>query len=181
METLCCNGAEFSCMELDQLISIQFRNEESDFFRILWRTRRKPLFVTLALICLVMGSFSFYASLATPINPGNDGRWVIYATSIFVPIFAALVMYFALRNYSKKAAASADLVTIEFDAEGVVIDGPKASSTSSWSAFEKVVETPDDFVFYVQPKIFFGVPKRYFDNEGQVQRVRNFISNGVRK
>jgi hypothetical protein len=128
-----------------------------------------------------MGSFAFYASLATPVDPGNDRRWVIYATSIVVPIFAAIVMHFALRNYSKKAAASADLVTIGFDAEGVVIDGPKASSTSSWSAFEKVVETPDDFIFYVQPKIFFGVPKRYFDNAEQVESVRDLISNGVRK
>lgn len=138
------------------------------------------LLITFFIVCLVSGGFSFYASFLTLADPSDDRRWVIYVSSVIVPLFVAIVMYVGLRNHAKKAARSADPVTMTFDGESVEIDGPKANSKSRWTAYERVMETPDDFIFYIQPNVFFNVPKRFFDDSGEIERVKAFISENFR-
>ena len=168
-------------MDLEQRISIQVLNEEADFYRLLWRTRRRALIVTILLICLVLGSFSFYASLSTPADPEYDLRLALYITSMFVPLFVVFVVYVALKTHAKKAAVEAEIVTMTFDDEGVEINGPRASSKTRWAAYKRIVETQEDFIFYIQSNIFYGVPKRFFDDSGQIEIVRSLISKNFRK
>ena len=152
------------------------QNEAGDFFRILWYERRWKLMTATFLICLVLAAISFYASMATPAPGSVDKRWVVYATSLFVPFFAAIVMYFSLKGAAKKAAESAELVNMSFDSDGVEINGPRSDARSEWSAYKKIAETPTDFIFYVQSNIFYGVPKRFFDCDEDVAMVRDLIA-----
>ena len=168
-------------MSADQKISIRIRNEADDFFRILWHQRRRALFVAIFLICLVLGAFSYYVAMATPAPGSVDKRWIVYATSLFVPLFAAVVMFLSLKGAAKKAAESAGLVTMTFDVDGVEINGPKSDAKSTWSAYKKIVETPADFVFYIQSNIFYGVPKRFFDGPEQVGKIRTLIADNFQK
>ena len=133
------------------------------------------------LIGLVLGSFSFYASMVTPTPGSVDKRWVVYATSLFVPFFAAIVMYFSLKGAAKKAAESAELVNMSFDSDGVEINGPRSDARSEWSAYKKIVETPTDFIFYVQSNIFYGVPKRFFYSDEDIVIVRDLIALNYQK
>ncbi|MBX3267388.1 MAG: YcxB family protein [Acidobacteria bacterium] len=167
-------------MDLEQRISIQVLNEEADFSRLLWRTRRRAVIITIFLVCLVLGSFSFYASLSTPADPKNDLRLAFYITSILAPLFVVFVVYAALKTHAKKAAAAAELVTMTFDNEGVEIDGPRASSKTRWAAYKGIVETQDDFIFYIDSNICYGVPKRFFRDSGQIEIVSSLISNNFR-
>ncbi|MEO5858945.1 MAG: YcxB family protein [Pyrinomonadaceae bacterium] len=159
-----------------QKISIRMHNEANDFFRVLWHQRRWKLLVAILLIGLVLGSFSFYAAMATPLPGSVDKRWIVYATSLFVPLFAGAVMYLSLKGAARKAAESAELVTMTFDSDGVEINGPRSNAKSEWSSFKKILETPTDFLFYVQSNIFYGVPKRFFDSTEEVGRVRALIA-----
>ena len=163
-----------------QNVTIQMHNRAEDFFRILWRVRRWTLLSAFLGICLILGAFSFYAMMAKPVPGTVDKRWIIYVTSLFVPGFVALVMYFSLKLAARKAALSAEPVSMTFDEYGVAIDGPKANARSEWNAYKNILETSDDFVFYVQKNIFYGVPKRFFEDATQVEKVRAFIAERFR-
>lgn len=162
-------------------ISIRMQNEAGDFFRILWYQRRWTLLVVIFLICLVVGSLSFYAAMATPVTGSVDKRWIIYATSFLVPVFAAAVMYFSLKGAARKAAESAELVTMTFDSDGVEINGSQSDAKSAWSAYKKIEETPSDFIFHVQSKVFYGVPKRFFNSDAEVAIVRELVAENFQK
>ena len=162
------------------MIKIGMRNEEEDFFRILWWNRRKPIILTVFACFLISFVFVVIVILeGKPRNPENDRRWIIYLLPIIIPLFASVVAYFALKKRAKKMQEFSGDVTVSVDEEGLSIEAIKGNSDTKWIAFDKVVETAEDFIFYIQPKIFFGNPKRFFDSEGQIIRLKTYLKENL--
>jgi YcxB-like protein len=62
---------------------------------------------------------------------------------------------------------------------GVTFRTPKGESKINWGGFEKWDESERSFLLYVQPRLYFLVPKRVLDAE-QAAVLRDFLGNHVR-
>jgi len=87
-------------------------------------------------------------------------------------MFVGSVLYWAIRNQANKATKAAERAQVTFDSEGYHAFSESVSSSRNWSKFEKVVETNSDFVFFPQENIFYPIPKRFFDSEDQISKLR---------
>jgi len=71
------------------------------------------------------------------------------------------------------------LIRFEAGDGGVVYRTSQSESTTKWEAFEKWQESKKSFLLYVQPKLFFVVPKRVLDL-GQVTALRELLAGRIR-
>jgi hypothetical protein len=62
---------------------------------------------------------------------------------------------------------------------GVVYRSSKAESTTKWEGFEKWAESQGSFRLYVQPRLFFVVPKRVLNGE-QTEAFRELLKSRIR-
>jgi YcxB-like protein len=61
---------------------------------------------------------------------------------------------------------------------GIVYNTGKSESTTKWEAFEKWKESKGSFLLYVQPRLYFLVPKRVLDG-AQVDAFRELLKSRV--
>jgi len=70
--------------------------------------------------------------------------------------------------------------TIHFEAgeSGIVYRTSKGESTTRWEGFERWRESTGCFLLYVQPRLFFVVPKRVLNSE-QVATFRELLRSRI--
>jgi hypothetical protein len=162
-------------METTVGFSIQVKNESEDFLRVPWFGQKRRLLGLAWVPILIVGAFIFAALTRNPSDPENDRRWIIYIGSILVPLFVIGVMYFLLKRQAEQMATAAESTTVFFDKNSMEISGVKATANTNWAAFEKVVETQTDFIFYPARNVYFGIPKRSFENAVQLEQLKGFL------
>ena len=166
-------------MEGTKEFRIQVSSEESDFLRLLWYLKRRRLISIFLLIVAISSCFAFVILNGKPIDPTNDRRWMGYLLVIFLPLLASATIYFALRGQAKKMRSSSGNLSAYFNEDGIELDGINATSSAKWSAFDKVVETSTDFIFYMPENICYAIPKRFFDNSSEIDDLKGFLRNAL--
>lgn len=68
-------------------------------------------------------------------------------------------------------------LTIEFTAQGAVIDSPFSHCRHRWEDFPGVRETPTLFLLYISPSLFHIIPKRAFRSEEDLSGFRNMAQS----
>lgn len=162
-------------MEEQKGITIQVLNEADDFFRLLWYMQKRKFITTGIVILAILGSFVFTAMMSVPQDHAEDNRWILHIVIVVFPLIFCLFIYFSLKSNADKLAEGSESSTIRFDSDGIEISSLRSSANSSWSSFDKVVETPSDFIFYPQPHVSFGIPKRFFENDLQIENLRTLL------
>jgi len=148
---------------------------EADYRRVLYVVRKKTIsllgWLTLTLFVLTF-IFSFVGIKWG--FPDAAGGYVLFAL-ILALILAGWVFVEALlklRSDTKYLAGINEPTTILFTGSGIQATAETGSSVSSWTRFEKVQETETDVLFFPQRGYFFPVPKRFFESEDQIERLK---------
>ncbi len=109
-------------------------------------------------------------------NP--DAVQTLIISMIISPLVWTGLSYVSIRRQAKKIEASAEPAELIFENDGIKTITPSASSETKWERYHKAFETKNDFIFFPQHNIFFGVPKHYFD-DGEVVRLREILKSGL--
>jgi len=156
-------------------ISIWGKPAAEDFRLVLLWFRWKRLAIVISGFVIILGFVTFYIANVRPRDPSNDTRFITYILLAVLPIGIAGQSYFMIRRGAKKLANLAQGSQYRFDEDGVET-GLTASGRMNWERYVKIVETSNDFVFFPQENIFYPVPKRFFESEGQIVELRSLIA-----
>jgi len=95
---------------------------------------------------------------------------------LLVVLFRSGVLYRMQLNRTK---ALHQPIHFEAGDGGVIYRTSKGESTTRWEGFEEWRESKGSFLLYVQPRLFFVVPKRVLNVE-QVAAFRELLRSHLR-
>jgi hypothetical protein len=113
-----------------------------------------------ALVPITPWLLLFLASMAT-------GRWVL-------PRLHA-------RRFARESPDARHPLTVGVGAEGIEVASFSSSGRLSWNGIHRVVETPEFFLFYINPRLAHYLPKHAISSEdelGQVRRIARLHATG---
>jgi hypothetical protein len=129
---------------------------------------------------LVLPLLGFVALLFLPVPwaelPFNP--WLMLAGPLFVltlPLLWLLNIRLALRNN----AAARGPQTIEVNESGLRFSGGLYQSELKWEAILEVVETRDDFLFYISNRFAYFLPKRAVSSSDELRELRFTLEDAV--
>jgi hypothetical protein len=163
---------------LTRVIEVDVDANESDFRRIMFRYQRKYLnflgvaFAVIGIPLITRIGLALFSNLVS-------GSIPIMIFTIAPPFCIVLMIVLIVRNIRKQAANLAETTErtkFSFTNEGVDTASPSTSTSVAWSKFRKIQETSTDFIFFPQTNLFYSVPKRFFDDDGQIAELRVLIS-----
>jgi len=158
-------------------IQVKVEYEASDFFRILLWHSWKKFALSLLLILAILGLFALSAVIAKPKDPINDRRVLLYIPLVAAPILSVGYFLFVIRRRSRKLAEGAiEETDITFSDKGIESRSSQFSANVSWQQYKKIIEISDDFVFFPQDNLFFGIPKRCFESDDQIIEFRALLT-----
>jgi YcxB-like protein len=151
-------------MSEGESIHIDLHVEASDFQRVLVWYRWKMLFIVFAVISFLTTPMAFFLTRkSVPMTVS-----VVTVTTVFL-LFS---FYQGIRRQAKNGAAKAETTHVVFDTEGLRSTALTYSNETKWPRFEKIVETDSDFVFFPQKNLFYPIPKRFFETEDQIEKLK---------
>lgn len=148
-------------------IEVTYKPNVYDYRRVLWWHRWKRIVVIFGVAVLASAFlvFPILSGTATGV-PG-----VIVVFLLMMPFLVALILYGGMMRQANKIVDIFDEAKIIFDDEGLSSD----EGGMAWKDFHKVHETQHDFIFFPAPKVFYTIPKRFFDGEASVAKLRGLL------
>ena len=156
-------------------IELNYKSVASDFRRILLWYRWKWRVATLAVTLLIVSSLIFYLSEMMPANSDTNLRLTAIVSLLIFLLVIGLTTYLGINRQARKLEKICEFTTVTFDQEGLKSVSANTTREVRWERYQKVVETSQDFIFFPQDNIFFGIPKRYFDNADDIAALRHLI------
>lgn len=80
----------------------------------------------------------------------------------------------------KKAATFKDRFRVRFDDEGMTLETERGSRGWPWQKFSTYMESPFFFHIYFDPRSFFLIPKKAFDEDG-IAEARKYLKDRIGK
>jgi hypothetical protein len=81
----------------------------------------------------------------------------------------------------KKSATFRDSFRVSLEENHFFIENPKGSKSWAWREFSEMIETPNFFHLYFNPRSFFLLPKDAFGGSDGVHEARVFLKNKISK
>jgi hypothetical protein len=80
------------------------------------------------------------------------------------------------RQFVKKNPDKLGPSKVSVNADGVNYESPHANAASKWSAYPRIMETMDLFLFYTQSNFAQILPKRCFENPNEIESLRKILT-----
>jgi hypothetical protein len=148
---------------------------EADYRRVLFVVRKKVISLLgwLAFALLVLTSIFSFVAIKWGF-PDATGGYVLFAliSALILTGWVFIAALLKLRSDTKYLAEIKESITILFSDAGMQMTAETGSSVSSWARFERIQETETDMLFFPQKAFFFPIPKRFFESEDQIERLR---------
>lgn len=98
---------------------------------------------------------------------------------LFLLVFWLLkyfVYWFAARQFVKKNPTKLGPNKVSVSSNGLSYEGAHADGTVRWSAYPRILETKDVFLFYTQSNFAQILPKRCFEKPDDTENIRHILS-----
>lgn len=154
-------------MSKEDSILINVKSEFWDFFRpLFWIFFRRFWYVLILLVLFSVFSLKelFY---------GKSGVANFFN---FLPLILIFILIWSIYSTAKRfTKATEGNISYAFSEAGVDVVSYDSESKIKWSFFEKADETKNDFLLFQNKTRFHPIPKRFFQNETQIQEFKNLV------
>ena len=154
----------------------------SDYKRALWQHSRRTLLIAMP----VLAAFVFLAVwlTASALLYGNVSPALTWYLALGLPPFAIscltiVILYVSYGKQARQLASLNERTKITFTATELISDSRSSAGRILLTKFAKAVETPIDFIFYQQDKVFFPIPKRFFEDGADIPRLRKILTSNL--
>lgn len=156
-------------------ITIEVNPTAADYRRALFSIEWKRLAVIVGATVIVVFFVILFLANLKPV--GNAApRPEIYLIPLPIIFLVVARLYFGIWSNAKKTEERSVATVFTFNDEGVETVNTNGSAQANWQADQKVIETAKDFIYFPQPTLFFLLPKRCFESDGQMAAFRDLIS-----
>ena len=165
-----------------QDIEIEVINTAQDYRRVLFRQqwKRVVLVAVIYLIIIVPTMWlTIFGARANPFESKNNDIIIVMSLFGILPIMMAISIYFGVWRQADKVSKIIKWAKYKFTEQGIEVVTDSSSSKNNWSRLSKIRETEKDFIFYPQEKVFFVIPKRFFQSENQIGTFRKLVSEKI--
>ncbi len=130
------------------------------------------LLAALTQVIAILRASRHHASIALAI-----AEWAPYTVFLMLWGFALIPFsqWIAARRHMKVPAIRGEW-TFEIRSEGLTARGPMTTTTVSWDAIERVVETPEFLLFYYAKNCAYFLPTHAIATEADMHAVRLIVS-----
>lgn len=160
-------------MTENKTIEVEYLATAKDYRRVLLWYRWKRLALVIVITVLVGIPILYSAFFSADINNRPPGvvLWFLF----ILPLLVLVVFYWGISRQAEKIEKVFEKVTVRFSEFGIWSKGETSFSEVGWSEFDKVYETSQDFIFFPRPKIFYTIPKRFFNPQSDVLEFRELL------
>ena len=81
----------------------------------------------------------------------------------------------------KKSVTFRDSFQVSLEENHFFIENSKGSKSWAWREFSEMIETPNFFHLYFNPRSFFLLPKDAFGDSDRIHAARTFLKNKIGK
>lgn len=110
--------------------------------------------------------------------PLLSGTLVAASVILFILVFWGLsrvVWWLAARSFVKKNPNKLGPAKHSIGPDGATYESAHGAGTTNWSAYQRILETKDLFLLYPQSNFAQILPKRCFENTGQMETYRQVL------
>ncbi len=146
----------------------------------LWDRNNLARWVTSIVLCLIF--YDLYKSSRATILSFQGGESILTIIALlvlFILLGLLLFPYLRVRAMFRKSPAMAKTRRYTFRTTGITIHSDDATSDCKWSLFQRAVETPSVFVFWLTSLQGTYIPKRCFASSDDIARVRGLIRENM--
>ena len=159
-------------------IEIDVEFTEVDFWRVSFASRIKRFLLVTSIYLPIALLIMYFAAFGAGANPFAEKNWAILIVLFVIcaiPFVFLPAAYFSLRKLAKKLAKATEKTHFTFSENEVETKSSSRSSKLSWGNYEKIQETKEDFVCYLNNYSFHPIPKHCFKNEQQTNEFRELV------
>jgi len=160
-------------------IEIVVLNTRDDYRRVLFQQQWKRI-VLIAVVYLIIIVPTLWLTMfgagANPFDAKNKDPLIVMTLFGILPVLMIVSLYFGVWKQAKKIANITEKATFLFNEQGLKTLAESTSSQMNWERFNKIKETDQDFIFYPQENVFFVVPKRFYQDQNQIDNFRKLVN-----
>jgi ABC-type multidrug transport system fused ATPase/permease subunit len=159
-------------------IEIDIKITEEVFWRVSFASRIKRFLLVTSIYLPIAILIMYFAVFGAGANPFSEKNWSILIVLFIIcaiPFVFLAASYFSLRKLARKLAKATEETHFTFSENEVEINSSSRSTKTSWKNYEKIQETKEDFVCYLNNYTFHPIPKNSFKNEQQLNEFRELV------
>lgn len=162
------------------MIAAEFQLTSDDYVEAQASHTRHAFGRRFALIAVVLGTALAITVLIAFMDPTKTRQmvpsWMGFgAMLLFLMVLRSGILH---RMQFNRIKSLHEPIHFEAGEDGLVYRAGRSESTTRWGGFEKWSESKGSFRLYVQPRLFFVVPKRVLDN-AQVAAFRELLKSRI--
>jgi hypothetical protein len=169
--------------ETDYEIAVTYTLTEDDFARLCWTVRRKMFFPIAFIVIGIMCLPGICLALSRPVSPepGQLLQFALFLLSLPLVVFVVIPRLFrrAYRNAYWNNPNVQYETTYRFTRRGIASSNAVSRSEATWKAILAVLETDEDFIFYISKQTALQLPKTAIPSPEQQRLLRRIVMDGV--
>ena len=151
-----------------------------DYRRVLFWYHKKRLII-ISIWLVLIGLSVTLMLIILPFSKLSQSILTANFIPLIIPVlFPALVLgllLLSIWNQAKNIVKTTEPTRFTFNESGLEAVSKSTSVQSLWSRFQKIQETKTDFILFPQKNNFYPIPKRFFQNEMQINELKRFVRN----
>ncbi len=161
-------------------IEIDVRITDEDYRRT-WFWFNKTSLTTWAVVGVVsVVLFFFGAIFVTSSRPEVPLLiFVPILSPFFISIYIRWHLFRKIRRQAAIMASTNERKRFSFSRNGMNVESDSTSVQTSWSGFFRIQEIEADFLFFTLRNVFFPIPKGFFRNAAEINKMRKLITENV--
>ena len=162
----------------NKTIEITVQLNEDDYWRVGFAGRIKRfLLVTLIYlpVALLIMYFVVFGAGGDSFAGNNLSVFIVFFIICMIPFVFLPFARYSLKKLAKKLAKVSEKTTIIFSESEIQTNSSSRSSKIAWGDYEKIQETNEDFVCFLNNHTLYPIPKRFFDDNVQILEFRELV------
>ena len=161
-------------MDSEKKIEVDFQMTTNDNQRILVIVNWKRLVLVFGLLLIV----PLIILSIQGISIFKDGVSVNKILTVFIPSLIGMVfiIYMLIFRAAKAMRKSNKPTRVIFSEQSIVTNQELGESKLAWEIYRKIYETDKYFIFFLIGKAFWGIPKRFFKDQDDIEALKELIN-----
>ncbi len=163
-------------MTENRKFEVEYLVTAKDYRRVLLWYRWKRLAVIIAVTFLI-GLPILYSAFSGDVNsrPPAVVLWFL----LVLPVLVLASFYWGIWRQAERIEKIFEPAKVVFTEDGMSSAGEFSSAEMDWDDFYRIYETNQDFIFFPGKKIFYTIPKRFFQNANEISEFKKLLREKI--
>jgi len=157
------------------VVVVLTRNDYATAMVAMMGRRAGRLWTVMFIVSMVVLVYFAVALLREDSHGSIINLVIVVGLAVLATVFRFLWPQMAGRDFVRKNPSALGPVHLQVNESGVSAESPLGQAKVSWDAYQRVRETASLFLLYTQSNFASIVPKRCFEQPGDINRFRKLV------